>query len=161
MRLLAWFVVMLISVSLQSTLIPALSIGGVRPDLVLVVVVSAALTSGRETGVLCGVFGGVLQDLLSAGPFGVNTLAKMLVGLCVGCYARKVDERNWLMPLMAVCAGTLGAGVATALFIIGYGRTAEISVLLTQLIPTLAYHILLTAPVHAAILWVKRRQAAN
>src|SRR5664280_634373 len=114
MRLLAWFVVMLVSVSLQSTLIPALSIGGVRPDLVLVVVVSAALTRGRETGVLCGVFGGVLQDLLSAGPFGV--LSKMLVGLFVGFYERKINQQNWLMPLMAVGAGTLGTGIVTALF---------------------------------------------
>lgn len=158
MRLLAWFVVMLISVSLQSTLIPALSIGGIRPDLVLVVVVSAALTSGRETGVFCGAFGGVLQDLLSAGPFGLNTLSKMLVGLIVGLYERKVNQRNWLMPLVAVGAGTLGAGIVTIVFLMGYGRGTEIPGLLTQMIPTVAYHILLAAPVHAAILWVKHRQ---
>ena len=57
MKALILFVVMAVSVSLQSTVIPALSIGGVRPDLVLVVVVSVALSAGKELGVLGGVFG--------------------------------------------------------------------------------------------------------
>ena len=37
MRILIWFFVMLLSVSLQSTVVPVLSFGGVRPDFVLVV----------------------------------------------------------------------------------------------------------------------------
>ena len=161
MRALICFGVMLLSVSLQSTVIPVISISGTRPDFVLVVVVSAALAGGRETGVLCGAFGGILQDLLSAGPFGINTITKMLLGLLVGFYERKVNQGNLLLPLVAMVAGTVGATTVSTLFLLAHGFAGEIPSLWLQMIPTTAYHVLLAAPVHAAMLWVKRRQVLN
>ena len=158
MRVLLWFVIMLLMVSLQSTLVPVLSLEGVRPDLILVAVVSAALSNGRETGVLCGMFGGILQDLLSAGTFGVNTLTKMLVGLFVGIYERKVNKKNLLMPLVAVSAGTLAALLIQLVFLFGYGQSEAVGMMLAHFPPVLAYHLLMMAPVHMAFLWLKRRQ---
>ena len=159
MRTLILFVVMAVSVSLQSTVIPVLSIGGVRPDLVLVVVVSAALAAGKEVGVLCGVFGGVLQDLLSVGPFGYNTLTKMLLGLLVGLYERKVNKGSLLLPLLAVAVSTVGVAVIAAMFLLAYGQERQIAVLFLQLIPATAYHILLAAPVNFLITWLMRDQS--
>jgi len=161
MRIVIWCVVMLLAVSLQSTVIPVLSIGGVRPDFVLVVVVLAALSGGRETGVLCGVLGGLLQDLMSVGPFGLNILAKLLLGLLVGFYERKVNQGNFLLPLVTIAAGTVGATILTAVFLLAYGRSEAIPALLLQMVPTMAYHVLLAAPVHAALLWLKRFQASK
>jgi rod shape-determining protein MreD len=108
MKILMWLLVMVLTVSLQSTVIPAISAGGVHPDFVMVVVVLAALMGGRETGVLCGVVGGLLQDLLSVGPFGVHTLTKMTLGLLLGFYERKVNQGNLLLPMLAIIAGTVG-----------------------------------------------------
>ena len=158
MKVAIWFVVMLLAVSLQSTLIPAIAVGGIRPDLVLVVVVSAALADGKETGILCGIFGGLLQDLLSAGPFGVNTLSKMLVGLLVGIYEHKVNKKNLFMPLVAVSAGTFAAMAVNMAFLLGYAQGEAVLTLLIQTPPTLAYHLLLVVPVHFVILRLKRRQ---
>jgi len=157
MRVLIWFAIMLLSVSLQSTLIPVISIGGIRPDLALVVVISAALTGGRETGVLCGTFGGILQDLLSVGPFGLNTLTKIMLGLVFGLYERKVNQGNLLLPMVAVFAGTVGSTVVAAIFLAAYGFSGTIPSLFLQMIPTTAYHILLAAPIHSSLLWIKRR----
>jgi rod shape-determining protein MreD len=159
MKALILFVVMAVSVSLQSTVIPVLSIGGVRPDLVLVVVVSVALSVGKEMGVLCGVFGGLLQDLLSVGPFGYNTLTKMLLGLLVGLYERKVNKGTLLLPLLAVAVSTLGVAVVAAIFLLAYGQERQIAVLLLQLIPATAYHILLVVPVHYLVTWLMRDQS--
>jgi len=158
MKTLILFVVMAAAVSLQSTVIPVLSIGGVRPDLVLVVVVSAALTAGRETGLICGVFGGLLQDLLSVGPFGYNTLSKMLLGFLVGLYERKVNQGSLLLPLLAVAAATVGAAVLTVVFLLAYGQERLIASLLVQVLPATAYHILLAVPVHFLIVWLIRSQ---
>ena len=158
MKTLILFVVMVAAMSLQSTVIPVLSIGGVRPDLVLVVVVSAALTAGRETGLICGVFGGLLQDLLSVGPFGYNTLSKMLLGFLVGLYERKVNQGSLLLPLLAVAAATVGAAVLAVVFLLAYGQERLIASLLVQVLPATAYHILLAVPVHFLIVWLIRRQ---
>jgi rod shape-determining protein MreD len=158
MKTLILFVVMAAAVSLQSTVIPVLSIGGVRPDLVLVVVVSAALTAGRETGLICGVFGGLLQDLLSVGPFGYNTLSKMLLGFLVGLYERKVNQGSLLLPLLAVAAATVGAAVLAVVFLLAYGQERQIASLLVQVLPATAYHILLAVPIHFLIVWLIRSQ---
>ena len=158
MKVLMWFIIMLVMVSLQSTVIPVLAIEGVRPDLVLVAVVSAALSGGRETGVLCGTFGGILQDLLSGGAFGVNTLSKMLVGLLVGVYERKINKKNLLMPLLAVSAGTIATLLIQSVFLLGYGQSEAMRMMLAQFPPVLAYHLLMMVPVHMAFLWLRRRQ---
>ena len=62
---------------------------------------------------------------------------------------------------MAIAAGTVGATLVSALFLLSYGFGASIPALFLQMVPTIAYHILLAAPVHAAMLWAKRRQASN
>jgi rod shape-determining protein MreD len=56
----------------------------VAVDLVLVVVVYVALTSGPVTGLLAGAFAGLVQDALASGVIGIGGLAKTLVGFLAG-----------------------------------------------------------------------------
>jgi rod shape-determining protein MreD len=58
--------------------------GTVALDLVLVVVVYVALTSGPVTGLLSGAFAGLVQDALSSGVIGIGGLAKTIVGFLTG-----------------------------------------------------------------------------
>lgn len=73
-----------VALALQTTL-ARFGIGGDRfVDLVLVVVVYAALAGGPVTGLLSGTAGGLAQDALGAGLVGVGGFAKTLVGFLVG-----------------------------------------------------------------------------
>jgi rod shape-determining protein MreD len=72
-----------VSLALQTTLTRYLG-DRVAIDLVLVVVVYAALMSGTVTGVLTGTVAGLLQDTLSIGIVGIGGLAKTLVGFLAG-----------------------------------------------------------------------------
>jgi rod shape-determining protein MreD len=56
----------------------------VAVDLVLVVVVYVALTSGPATGLLTGTFAGLVQDALSSPVIGIGGLAKTIVGFLAG-----------------------------------------------------------------------------
>ena len=58
--------------------------GTVAVDLVLVVVVYVALTSGPVTGLLSGAVAGLVQDALSSGVVGIGGLAKTMVGFLTG-----------------------------------------------------------------------------
>ena len=73
-----------LALAVQTTLARFVISGGVRVDLVLVVVVYIALTSGSVTGVWTGTVGGIAQDALSGGLIGVGGLAKTIVGFLVG-----------------------------------------------------------------------------
>ncbi len=73
-----------LALAVQTTLARFVISGGVRVDLVLVVVVYIALTSGSVTGAWTGAVGGIAQDALSGGLIGVGGLAKTIVGFLVG-----------------------------------------------------------------------------
>jgi rod shape-determining protein MreD len=70
------------AVGLQTTLDRWMRAGAV--DLVLVVVVYTALTSGRIAGLLTGSFAGLVQDVLSGGVIGMAGLSKTIVGYLAG-----------------------------------------------------------------------------
>ena len=53
-------------------------------DLVLVVVVYAALSGGATTGILSGAFAGLVQDVLLSQVIGIGGLSKTLVGFLAG-----------------------------------------------------------------------------
>jgi rod shape-determining protein MreD len=69
---------------LQTTLTRFIVRGTVAVDLVLVVVVYVALSSGSVTGLLAGTVAGLIQDSLSTGLIGIGGLAKTLVGFLAG-----------------------------------------------------------------------------
>jgi rod shape-determining protein MreD len=73
-----------VALVLQTTLGRFVIRGTVAVDLVLVVVVYVALTSGPVTGMLCGTAAGLAQDALSTGVIGIGGLAKTLVGFLTG-----------------------------------------------------------------------------
>lgn len=73
-----------LAIALQTTLARFVIRGTVAVDLVLVVVVSAALTGGPVTGLLAGTFAGLVQDALSSGVVGIGGLAKSIVGFLAG-----------------------------------------------------------------------------
>jgi rod shape-determining protein MreD len=72
------------AVALQ-TLIARFAIRGtVALDLVLIAVVSVALTNGPVVGLLAGSAAGLVQDALSSGILGIGGLAKTIVGFAAG-----------------------------------------------------------------------------
>lgn len=80
----AWLTVAtVVALALQTTLTRYLG-GTIAVDLVLVVVVYAALASGPVTGLLTGTLTGLIQDALSIGVIGIGGLAKTIVGFFAG-----------------------------------------------------------------------------
>lgn len=72
------------ALALQTTLARLVVRGTIAVDLVLVVVVYVALTSGSGTGLLTGAFAGLVQDALSSSVIGIGGLAKTIVGFLAG-----------------------------------------------------------------------------
>jgi rod shape-determining protein MreD len=74
-----------VALALQTTLDRWIRSGAV--DLVLVVVVYAALASGRVAGLLTGTVAGLVQDTMSGGIVGMAGLSKSIVGFLAGIVA--------------------------------------------------------------------------
>jgi rod shape-determining protein MreD len=73
-----------LALALQTTLARFVVGGTAALDLVLVVIVYVALTSGPVTGMISGSVAGIIQDALSTGVIGIGGLAKAIVGFVAG-----------------------------------------------------------------------------
>lgn len=91
---------------LQVTLAPHLTLAGVFPNLVLVVVAGWTLISGTRAGIQWAIAGGLLLDLLSPGPLGLHALALATSAYAAGFLQRSYAPDPLVLP---AAAGALAA----------------------------------------------------
>lgn len=103
--LMAFFFI--ISLVLETTLFPHLTVAGVKPDLILVLVVLYAMLHGSREGAIIGFMGGIMQDLLLGQFVGLNALAKLLAGLLFGVLEYKIYKESIFIAAVALIFGTL------------------------------------------------------
>ena len=84
---------------LQSTAAARLEIRGVKPDLVLLLLVLGTLIYGSRSGLVWAFVGGIALDIFSGGPMGASSLALMAAVLVAGLGHRTLSRYNLLVPL--------------------------------------------------------------
>ena len=99
MNFLKSFGLMVVALVLQQTVIRIISIGDVRPDLLLITLVAISLRYGCVIGLYSGFLIGMVQDVYAVESLGANVLAKSIVGYCVGLLDEKVLK---IMPATKV-----------------------------------------------------------
>jgi len=93
---------LLAAVVLQVAVAPHLAIGGVVPNLLLLVVLTFALIEGRNAGAVGGFTAGLLFDLLGTGPVGVAALVFAVTGYLAGSLSENMFAEGWLLPATVV-----------------------------------------------------------
>lgn len=122
-RILALATVVLLAVALQSTLLARLTLLGVIPQLVLVVVVSLAFLDGPRVGVVVGFAGGLLQDLLlPQSVIGLTALVYTLVGYGVASLRQFAPGESVWSPVLAVALASAVAEFGYAILAIILGQ---------------------------------------
>jgi len=71
---------------IQITIIPLVSISGVAPDLILIILVYYSVTRGQLYGTALGAFYGILVDLITGSLLGSSMLSKTLAGFTAGYF---------------------------------------------------------------------------
>lgn len=132
---------------LQSTAATRIKIFGVKPDLVLILVVIGTLVYGSRPGLLWAFIGGLVLDVFSGGPMGASSLALMAAALMVGMGHRTLSRYNLLVPIGAMALGTVvyGAAYLALLSVLQYLRVAQHNLPLALtvqniLVPALVYN---------------------
>ena len=124
-RLAAVAAVVVVALALQSTLLARLTLLGVIPQLVLVVVVSLAYTDAERVGVVVGFTAGLLQDLLlpPQSILGLTALVYTFVGYAAGALRQFAPPDSVWTPVLAVAVASAVTELSYALLSIIMGRT--------------------------------------
>lgn len=87
---------------LHATVLNYISVSGVKPDLLLIVVVFLALFFGSGAGLEAGILAGLGKDMLALDYLGMNTLSLGLTGFVVGAFNSKFFKESRLTRMIIV-----------------------------------------------------------
>ena len=108
---------------LQVAIAPEIAIGGVVPNVLLLVVVTLALMEGPTAGASAGFAAGLVLDLLGTSPVGPYALVLTLVGFAAGALQENMFAAGWLTPVTVAFVAGLSAelGYWLVLAVLGIG----------------------------------------
>jgi len=105
-----FFSILLILLALlQATVVPVIPYVGIRPDLVLLLVLAWTMVRGTTEGAVGAMVGGLALDIFSPLPLGTHALAMLAVIVPVGWLGTPFYRGNLVFPIS-------GAFLATVLY---------------------------------------------
>jgi rod shape-determining protein MreD len=108
-RLLVLAAVLVAAVLVQSTVLAAVRLAGVRPDLLVLAVVSVAVATDAATGAAFGFAAGLVADLLFDLPVGVSALVYTAAGFAVGAVRLYLTSHRPLVHMVLAGAASLAS----------------------------------------------------
>jgi len=100
--------VVFLFVLVQETLMLDIRVGGVHPDIMVVLPIVAGIVGGPGRGASMGFGTGLVADLFLPTPFGLSALVGSLIGFGVGVTTLALDRSAlWLPPVAALGASAL------------------------------------------------------
>ncbi|MFQ6014921.1 MAG: rod shape-determining protein MreD [Anaerolineae bacterium] len=139
----------------QSTAMPYLSLAGVKPDLMLLVVISWSLIRGAGEGIVWGFVGGMILDLLSGAPFGVFTLALTTISFLSGIGEINIFRSNIFLPLMVIGLATIAYSFISLLLLQTLGWPVNWSDSLIRIVlPTAFLNTILAPLIYQPLRWL-------
>ncbi|NOZ21265.1 MAG: rod shape-determining protein MreD [Planctomycetes bacterium] len=112
MRWVRFLILVLVVCMIDTTLMPRISLAGMRPDIALIFVMFISLNTTPVNAVPAGWLMGLATDVYSVGPTGLNAL---ILSLCAGFISGAKDlvykENPFVQLLLAVIVAIFSNGV--------------------------------------------------
>jgi rod shape-determining protein MreD len=141
----AYLLILLLIVPVQAALLNPLSLGGIKPDLSLVLIYIIGLLTGPLEASLAGITVGLVQDMGTASLIGMHGFTRGLIGLGAGFVGRGVLNIASGSNIFFVAGFSLVEGIVILIFIQFFYETVPFfNLLMRQLIPQAIYTGLLS-----------------
>lgn len=158
-RLVPAMVSILVATLLQAGLAPYMSIAGVTPNFLLLVVVTLALTTGPNEGATAGFVAGLIFDLLGTGPIGPMALVLAATGYFAGLLHEQMFAEGWLLPITVFAIAAISAEVAYGLLLMLLGEGGSFwQSFFTKMLPAAVYNTALALLVYPWLARFLRRE---
>ncbi len=110
-----WVAAFAASLILQTSFVPVISIAGIKPDLLIIVLFFFSIKYGVTPGIFVGFFLGLGQDLYSPSLLGQNAFATMVTGAFAGLFNERMMRTDPLIKAVLLLVAFI---VHDALFLI-------------------------------------------
>ena len=119
---------LVVTLTLQLTLLGGIRIAGVHPDAMVLVAVAAGLVGGTDRGATMGFATGLVTDLFLQTPFGLSDLTFCIVGYLVGMFQGGLIRSAWWIPVLTAVVASAGGETLYAMIggIVGQGHMINV-----------------------------------
>jgi len=111
----AFFII--IAFLLQSSIFSRFTIGGIIPNLMVVVVASIGFLVGRKYGMITGFISGIILDVFFGSVIGLYALILMYVGYINGKFKKILYSGDFKLPLGLIIVSDIAYGHLCYLFL--------------------------------------------
>lgn len=105
-KVILYVLLIFIFVTTQVTFLNFIDIFGVRPNLVIILIVSISLLEGRIHGAVVGFFAGLCVDAVVGIALGYHALVGMLLGLALGNINKRFFKENIMVMIICTLIST-------------------------------------------------------
>lgn len=143
---------------LQSTLFQSVTLGGVAPNLLIILTSAYGFMCGKKHGLMVGFFCGLLYDIFFGQVVGFYALIYMYIGFCNGFFHEFFFKEDIKLPLaLVVISDFVYDFMLYCLLFLLRGRF-QVGFYMTHIIlPEMVYTILTTIFIYPVLLWINRK----
>ena len=157
-RKLLMMVTILFCFILQSTVFPAISMGGVVPNIFIIIASTYGFMRDETEGLLAGFFCGILCDVFYGNILGFYALLYMMIGFINGKFSRIFYPEDIKLPIALITLSELSfSTVCYILLFLLNGRFNVLWYFMHLILPELIYTILVTLVLYPVILFVNQK----
>jgi rod shape-determining protein MreD len=146
----------LVCASVQAVLLGPIGLGGIRPDLFLLLIFLLSPRVSPEAATIQGFLVGLFQDALSGGPLGLRAFTYSLIGCVTAWLSHDLHTEKPLAQFWLLLAGATGAGVVTLALLVFFLDVSPLLPALGVVVPEALY----TAAVGFLLLRIPQVRAA-
>lgn len=121
------FLLFMVSLALQGSVLSLAGPQGVHPDILLVIVVAVGLLTDGRKGFLTGLAAGLMQDIVFGAPLGFFAFIKAASGLLAGLMADDIYKDLVLAPMLVIAFISAASDVITFLLMQLFGVRQPLS----------------------------------
>ncbi|MGN1319024.1 MAG: rod shape-determining protein MreD [Lachnospirales bacterium] len=158
MKQIIYLFLVLIIFIIQTTFLNVISIVGIKPNILLLLVITIGFLKGENDGLFVGCLAGLLHDSYFATYIGGNIFLYGIIGFLVGYLCRDFFKGNVVTPLLVAAVATMFYGIGSfVLIILLRGFTNIGYYMFIRTIPEVIYNCLFMIIVYAIAFSINSR----
>ncbi len=107
MHVVYFLLLVVVSLTLQATVLDYVTIMGIKPELVMLLIALSGFLLGTREGAFLGFVGGMVEDLFLGSYIGLNAFSKMAAGYLAGLLGERLYRENSLIATGVTFIATL------------------------------------------------------
>lgn len=162
MKQVGYIFIILFIFAIQTTFINAISIEGIKPNLLLVYVVIIAFLNGEYDGLFVGIVTGLFHDSFFAQYIGGNLFLYAIIGYITGIVCKDYFKGNVISPIIVTLFSTIAFGIGN--FILNVMLHGFINIgyyLFIRVLPEVIYNCLFSFILFMIISFVRDRMGTK